>query len=88
MIYTTRTFHFKKHEKFISFKQYFKVFKFQTTFSYRQMILMVRVFHQSPPGTEKAERTTMSNLLARSFLTYDDFRLLKLMISMQLRPCY
>ena len=52
------------------------------------MILMVRVFHQSPPGTEKAERTTMSNLLARSFLTYDDFRLLKLMISMQLRPCY
>ena len=40
MVYNTRTFHFKKQKKFISFKQYFKLFKFQTTFSYCQMILI------------------------------------------------
>ena len=54
MVYTTRIFHFKKHEKFILFKQYFKVFKFQTTFSYCQIILMVRVLHQSFLGRKKS----------------------------------
>ena len=53
MVYTTRRFHLKKHEKFLSFKQYFKVFKFQTTFSYSQTILMVWVLHQSPLRTKK-----------------------------------
>ena len=80
MVYTTRIFHFKKHEKFISFKQYFKVFKYQTIFSYCQTILMVQVLHQSPLGTKKKLKTTMRNLLARSFLTYDEFRLLDLII--------
>ena len=84
MAYTTRTFHLKKHELFKSFKQYFKVSKFQSTFSYCHMILMVRVLHQSPFGTKK----TMINLLARSFLTYDEFRLLELMIPMRLRLRY
>ena len=55
MVYTSRTFRSKKREKFLSFKQYFKVFKFETTFSYCQMILMVRVLHQSSLGTKKAK---------------------------------
>ena len=71
----------------MTFKQYFKVFKFQTTFSYCQMILMVWVLHQSPSERKKL-KFTMRNLLARYFLTYDEFRLLELMVPMRLRLCY
>ena len=88
MVYTIRTFHFKKRKKFISFKQYFNVFKFQNYLFLFSDGLNGSSASPIAPRNEKKVKTSMRNLLTRSFLTYDEFRLLELMITMRLRLCY
>ena len=75
---TKNSCHLNNTLKYLSFKLPFPIARYRNG------------LNASPitPRNEKKLKTTIRNVLACSFLTYDEFQLLELMIPMRLRLCY